>query len=247
MQKVKIPEISVSNNWRERMIEKTHFSISNVLRVSMVAASIRFIIEQQYLLAFTTIAIMLLTLLPALLQRNYRLTIPIEFELFFVLFIYASLFLGEIHAYYTTFWWWDSFLHTFSAVLLGAIGFTLVYILNDNPKVQLKMRPGFIALFALCFALSVGVVWEIFEFAMDSFFSLNMQKSGLVDTMWDLIVDFVGASFAAILGYVSLKYKKALFMERAINKFVHKNPHIICSQESSYFQMDYKTQERQNP
>jgi hypothetical protein len=227
MAKIKIPEINIAPGWKERMAEKTHFSISNILRVSMVAAAIRFILERQYLLAFSTIVILILTFLPALLQRNYRLTIPIEFEFFIVLFIYASLFLGEVNAYYTQFWWWDAMLHTLSGVIIGAIGFMIVYILNSDPRVQIKISPAFVALFALCFAVSIGVVWEIFEFSMDYFFALNMQKSGLVDTMSDLIVDLIGALIVSLIGYFSLKYQKAFFMERGINKFIQNNPQIF--------------------
>ncbi len=223
----KLPKISVSKKWQNLMIEKTHFTISNIIRVSILIAVISLIIEQKFLTAFTSIIILLLTFLPAILQRNYRVTIPIEFEVFIVIFIYGALFLGEIKAFYTHFWWWDVFLHALSGVLLGAIGFTLVYILNTNPKVQLKMQPIFIALFALSFAIAIGTIWEIFEFAMDSIFGLSMQKTGLIDTMWDLIVDLIGAMAVAFLGYVSLKYKKVFFMERAIYKFVEKNPYIF--------------------
>jgi hypothetical protein len=53
--------------------------------------------------------------------------------------------------------------------------------------------------------LSIGALWEIFEFLMDSLFGLNMQKSGLIDTMWDLIVDALGALVISILGYLYLK------------------------------------------
>tara|TARA_Y100000310_G_C20241599_1_gene604917 strand:- start:179 stop:619 length:441 start_codon:yes stop_codon:yes gene_type:complete len=118
-------------------------------------------------------------------------------------------------------------LHTFSGVLLGAMGFTLVYILNSNPRVHVKMKPLFVAIFALSFAVAVGTIWEIFEFIMDSAFGLNMQRSGLVDTMWDLIVDLIGALFASIIGFISLKIKKTFFMGNMINKFIRNNPHIF--------------------
>ncbi len=223
----KLKKPFITKEWKEYVEEKTHFTISNILRVSIAVAAIGLTIEQQYLTAFASVIILILTFLPAILQRNYRLSIPIEFELFIVLFIYGTLFLGEIKSFYTQFWWWDSFLHTFSGVLLGAIGFIIVYILNTDPRVQVKMRPVFIALFAFSFAIAIGALWEIFEFAMDSFFGLNMQKSGLVDTMWDLIVDVVGALFASLLGFFSLKYKKAFFMQHSIDKFIVNNPHIF--------------------
>lgn len=223
----RLKDIKVTKEWKDYISEKTHFTISNILRVSIVAAAIGLIIEGQFLMAFASIVTLFLTFLPAVLQRNYRLSIPIEFELFVVMFIYATLFLGNIKAFYTQFWWWDVMLHTFSGILLGVIGFTLVYILNTDSRVQVNMRPVFVALFALSFALAIGVLWEIFEFGLDQIFGLNMQRSGLVDTMWDLIVDFIGAFFVSILGFISLKNQKAFFMQRTIKKFISNNPHIF--------------------
>ena len=174
-------------------------------------------------MAFASIVTLFLTFLPAVLQRNYRLSIPIEFELFVVMFIYATLFLGNIKAFYTQFWWWDVMLHTFSGILLGVIGFTLVYILNTDSRVQVNMRPVFVALFALSFALAIGVLWEIFEFGLDQIFGLNMQRSGLMDTMWDLIVDGVAALIVSIIGFFYLKGGDSLLMERFVKKFINMN------------------------
>lgn len=221
------PKFKVTPEWKDYISEKTQFTISNIIRVSILVAAIGLFIEGQYLMGAGSVATLLLTFLPAVLQRNYRLSIPIEFELFVVLFIYSTLFLGDIKSFYLQYWWWDLFLHTFSGILLGTIGFTLVYILNSDPKVHVRMKPIFIALFALSFALAIGTIWEIFEFAMDQIFGLNMQRSGLVDTMWDLIVDFLGALFVSIIGFTFLKLKKAYFMQRIINKFIETNPHIF--------------------
>src|SRR5690606_30887329 len=96
-------------------------------------------------------------------------------------------------------------LHGASGFLLGILGFLLVYVLNEKEEIGLDMKPGFVALFAFVFAVALGALWEIFEFAMDSAFGLNMQKSGLVDTMWDLIVDTAGALVMAVLGYGYLR------------------------------------------
>src|SRR5699024_10767570 len=115
-----------------------------------------------------------------------------------------ALFLGETRGYYGRFWWWDIGLHATSGVLLGIFGFLLVYLLNGIPRLDVSMQPGFVAFFAFCFALSIGAVWEIFEFAMDALAGMNMQKpflgdpSGLTDTMWDLIMDALGALAIAV-------------------------------------------------
>ena len=118
-------------------------------------------------------------------------------------------------------------MHTTSGILLGIVGFVLVYNLNKEKRVQLKMNMGFVALFAFVFAVTIGSMWEIFEFAMDSFFGLNMQKSGLTDTMSDLIVDALGALFISIVGYLYIKDKKSLLFERLVHRFVEKNPGLF--------------------
>lgn len=171
---------------------------------------------------------MILTLIPLLLSKRFRVHIPPEFEVLAVIFIYASLFLGEVHGYYVRYWWWDALLHTGSGFLLGMTGFLLVHILNEMENINLHMKPGFVALFSFMFAVGAGAIWEIFEFSMDQIFGSNMQKSGLVDTMWDLIVDTLGALFISLLGWAYLKNSaKESFLERWINSFIAANPRFF--------------------
>ncbi|NIP58646.1 MAG: hypothetical protein GWM92_10095, partial [Gemmatimonadetes bacterium] len=140
------------------------------------------------------------------------------------------LFLGEIQGYYVRYAWWDKVLHTSSGFLLGVLGFLLVYVLNQDERIDLSMKPGFVALFAFAFSVAVGALWEIFEFAMDSFFGMNMQKSGLVDTMWDLIVDSVGALAVALLGYAWMTRDTDSFLEDWIESFIEANPRLFESE-----------------
>lgn len=183
--------------------------------------------EQQWLAAATTLAILLITLLPTMLGRRFSLHIPAEFEALTVVFIFASLFLGEVRGYYLRFWWWDIVLHISSGFLLGILGFLLVYVLNKRKELSLDLKPGFVAFFAFLFALGLGTVWEIFEFAMDQMFGLRMQK-GLVDTMWDLIVDAAGAVVIAILGYGYLQTTEVdSFLEEWIVRFIDGNPRLF--------------------
>jgi hypothetical protein len=179
-------------------------------------------------------AILGVTFLPVVLGNRFNVHIPSEFEALAVIFIMASLFLGEVHAYYTRFWWWDAVLHTMSGFLLGIVGFLMVHILNETAEIGMKMKPGFVAFFALLFAVGVGVLWEIFEFASDELLGTRMQKpmlddaSGLTDTMWDLIVDTVGAAIIAVLGYGYLKTAgNRSFLEQWIAAFVENNPRLF--------------------
>lgn len=188
------------------------------------------LLEGRWLAAATTTAIIVITLLPLVLGKRFAVTIPPEFELLAVVFIYGSLFLGEVQGYYLRFWWWDAVLHAGSGVLLGILGFLLVHTMNELESVELQLRPRFVALFAFTFSIGMGALWEIFEFSMDQLFNLNMQKSGLIDTMWDLIVDTAGALFISLVGWSYLsKAGTNSFLERWIAKFIEANPRLFRS------------------
>jgi hypothetical protein len=208
--------------------DKIQLIISYFLQLVLLVSMFFSLLQKNWMILFLTLGIFFLTFLPAIIRRTYRVYLPVEFDLVTIVFIFTSLFLGEIHAYYIRFWWWDVVLHTSSGFLLGIAAFTLVYILNRERKINIRMKPGFVALFSFCFALAVGTAWEIFEFSMDSFFSLNMQKSGLVDTIWDLIVDTLGAGIVSVLGYFYIRGgSKSLLFRRLVNRFVKRNPQLF--------------------
>ena len=208
--------------------DKIQLMISYFLQAIILATAIFSLVRGKWLNGALALGILLLTILPAIVRRNYKVFLPVEFDLITVIFVFLAVFLGEWHSYYAKFWWWDTVLHTSSGFLLGIAGFLLVHILNEESKINLKMKPGFVALFAFAFALAFGAFWEIFEFVMDGLFGFNMQKNGLVDTMWDLIVDGVGALIISILGYLYIrKNRKVLLMDRMIKRFVDKNPQLF--------------------
>lgn len=205
-----------------------HKSLTLFLQATLLVGAVLFLVQGRWLTAVLTVAIVLVTLMPLVFERRYRVYIPAEFEALAVVFVYASLFLGEVHGYYVRYWWWDAVLHTGSGFLLGIFGFLLVYVLNERPDIDLHMRPRFVALFAFMFAVGMGALWEIFEFAMDQTFGMNMQKSGLVDTMWDLIVDTIGAAVIAILGWSYLRTAgRSSFLDRWISNFIEANPRLF--------------------
>lgn len=188
--------------------------------------------QGQWLTALTALGIIVLMLVPLLVARKWRLYLPPQFQLLAVVFVFAALFLGEVRGYYLRFWWWDLALHTASGGLLGIFGFLMVYVLNESDRVGLHMKPGFIAFFAFLFALGVGALWEVFEFLMDASFGMNMQKamlgddSGLTDTMFDLIVDILGAAVISLYGYWHLRSPAPdSFIESWIAYFLKRNRH----------------------
>ena len=204
-----------------------HYKLTCVLQGLMVLSIPVAIYEQQWMTVFLVSCILGLTLLPSLIVRRFAVWVPAELELLAVLFIFSSLFLFNIHGYYDRFWWWDVVMHTSSGFLLGIAGFLLVYVLNRRQDVEIYMTPAFVALFSFAFALAVGAVWEIFEFGMDSIFGMNLQRTGLQDTMWDLIVDGFGALIISLMGYVYTRKGTEYFVERWINRFIEKNPEMF--------------------
>ena len=213
--------------------DQVRWWLFSLLQIIMALGLVLAVYERQWLTAVVTLAIILVMFLPTALARRIRLEIPAEYEMMAVVFVFASIFLGEVRGYYHRFWWWDIALHTLSGLLLGIFGFLLVYVLNASDRIDLQMRPRFVAFFAFLFAVAVGAIWEIVEFAMDQFFGMNMQKamfddpSGLTDTMWDLIVDTIGALIISLLGWWHMHRRRSSFIDAWIRKFVARNPHLF--------------------
>ena len=159
-------------------------------------------------------------LLPGMLEHKLRIEIPSNMLILYTIFLYSAIYLGEVKSFYYNVSNWDNILHTFSGAMIGALGFSIVTLLNKTEEVPMNLSPLFVALFSFCFAVTLGVVWEFYEFTFDGLLGLNMQKfalengtqligrAALTDTMIDLFVDAVGALIISIIGYISLKYNK---------------------------------------
>lgn len=224
------PDHDIQDN-APRLLQSVNIRISLVLKGVIAIGAVLLFFDGNYQAVFESLIILFITFLPLLMGKHFEVNIPHEFETLAIIFIYMSLFLGEVHGYYERFWWWDLVLHAGSGFLLGIVGFLLVFVLNQDKRADMNMSPGFIAMFAFMFAMSFGALWEIFEFTMDSVFGLNMQKSGLVDTMWDLIVDCIGALIVSVLGYGYMKTEGTdSFLERMIQRFIKANPELFRNQ-----------------
>jgi hypothetical protein len=204
------------------------------LKIILAVGAILEAIQGNWMVAITTTGIVIVAFLPILLGYRFHVRIPPEFELLAVIFVYASLFLGEVHGYYLKYWWWDILLHTSSGLIMGVFGFLLVYVMNEHEDLEMHMKPGFVCLFAFMFALGMGTIWEIVEFALDQLLGMNTQGGSLVDTMSDLIVDGIGALIISLLGYSYLRTAKIdSFLERWIHHFIVLNRRIF-SQKKHY-------------
>jgi len=217
----------------EERVARVRWWIISGLQAVMTLGLLLALWERHWFDALVIVGILLIMSGPLALSRTFKITIPAEFELMAVIFVYASLFLGEVRGYYTRFWWWDLALHSMSGLLLGIFGFLLVYLLNEDDRVDLRMRPRFVALFAFLFAVASGALWEVFEFMMDQLAGMNMQKpmlgdpSGLTDTMWDMIVNAVGAFVISFVGWWYMKADRRSFIDILIHKFIAYNAHLF--------------------
>lgn len=212
---------------------RVHRILALLLLLLMMVEWVVLLLEQRWLSAFLVILIITTLLAPLIFRHKMEIEIPAEFHIAAVVFIFASLYLGEIQSFYDRFWWWDVALHGSAGLLMGIVGFLLVYLLNESKRVELNMNPVFISLFAGLFAVTIGTFWEIFEFFMDQLFGLNMQKpmlgdpSGLTDTMWDMIVNAIGALIISFMGWWYLKRERAFFVKELIRTFIRKNPRMF--------------------
>lgn len=158
--------------------------------------------------------------IPSMISRKFNFEIPEALYLLYIIFLYCAIFLGEVQSFYYVIPRWDDILHCISSLMNGFFGFMVVAILNHDKKVRMNLSPFFLALFAFCFSVSVGTIWEIYEFSADAILGLNMQKfmlqdgtylighEALSDTMRDFVVDCIGAFIATVIGYFSIKNKK---------------------------------------
>lgn len=188
--------------------------------------------------AFIAALALLTSFLPAALQRNTRVHLPVGYQLIVTGFIFAALLLGEISDFYWRYWWWDLVLHTLSGMILGLVAFLSLFTLFDCDRV--RMHPILLSVLAISIAVATGTIWEVFEFGMDQSFGLNMQRatlsdsSGLGDTMSDLIVNALGAALIITGAHMRLTRKRgrrwvkefaSQFVDPPPNKASHRYRH----------------------
>ncbi len=228
---------------------KIVFAVYVVLRIIVMAALVLAALRADYESVFVCGLVLVLFLLPTVLERTLRIDIPNTLEILILLFIFAAEILGELQSYYIHFPYWDTILHTLNGFVCAAFGFSLVDILCRNKKEKFNLSPLYMALVAFCFSMTVGVMWEFFEYGIDLLAHTDMQKDtvintlytvaldptatntvitvndiqsvtvngtdlglggyldiGLIDTMNDLLVNFIGAVIFSFIGFFYIKY-----------------------------------------
>lgn len=251
-----------SKNKRKRNINITIYFVLRILVIiCMVAQSMR----GNWNNVFLCILTLILFTLPMIIEKTLNIKFPTTLEVIVYLFIFSAEILGEIQNFYGIFEHWDTMLHTLNGFLCAAVGFSLIDILNRTERFHIKMAPSFVALVAFCFSMTVGVLWEFGEFAIDRYLLKDSQKDrivqtissvklnkdgknipiiienidkteiysdnyttitsidggyidlGVIDTMKDLFVNFIGAVVFSILGLLYIKDRDEYkFTERFI-------------------------------
>lgn len=186
----------LKNLWREK---KAVTIVYVFLRTSVVLVMLAQIFNRNFENVFLCVLTLLLFMMPALLERKLDIDLPNTLEIIILLFIYAAEILGEIGAYYVTFPYWDTVLHTLNGFLCAAIGFSLLDILNRQNRARFHLSPLYLAIVAFCFSMTVGVVWEFFECTMDQFFFLDMQKDTVVNSIGTILLDPTGGNHPVAL------------------------------------------------
>ena len=165
------------------------FAVYLVLRLIVVATLVSSILRKEYESAFICLLVLVLYMLPFFIQQNFGIELPSTLEIIILLFIFASEILGELNCYFITFPYWDTMLHTTTGFLCAATGFALIDILNRNSRIKFTLSPVYVALVAFCFSMTVGVLWEFFEFGADHLLHWDMQKDTVVHSVTSVMLD----------------------------------------------------------
>lgn len=239
---------------------KATFAVYVVLRLFVLAALWLSLIDRRFENVFVCALTLVLFLVPAFFQKNFGIELPSTLEIIIMLFIFAAEILGELGSFYVRVPLWDTMLHTVNGFLCAAIGFSLVDLLNRNNRFKFHLSPLYLSIVAFCFSMTIGVLWEMFEFGADMLLQTDMQKDfvvntissvsldptlsnkaviidginevyingeplglggyldiGIIDTMKDLIVNFVGAVVFSIIGFFYVKSRgRSKFAKRFI-------------------------------
>ncbi|MDR1217319.1 MAG: hypothetical protein LBJ99_01905 [Oscillospiraceae bacterium] len=205
------------------------FALYVVLRVFVVGVLVAQIFNSNWENVLMCVLTLILFTIPSFFEKRIKIDVPDTLEAIVLFFIFAAEILGEIAGYYVNVKGWDTMLHTANGFLAAAIGLALIDILNREDRFAINLSPVFVAIFAFCFSMTIGVVWEFFEFGMDVLLGTDMQKNtlisgyidiGLYDTMKDLLVNFLGAAVFSALGYLYIARRGEGREGRFVRRFI---------------------------
>ena len=171
---------------KELREHRSSFIVFYVLRLLVLVSLVRQVMLGNYEGTFFCALTILLLYVPSWVQVRLKIELPPPLEITILCFIFAAEILGEVNAFYVVIPGWDTMLHTLNGFLCAAVGFSLVLLLNDDDRLTFHLSPLFLALVAFCFSMTIGVLWEFFEFGMDYFFGTDMQKDTVIHAIHSL-------------------------------------------------------------
>jgi len=169
--------------------DKIKFAVYLVLRIFVIISLVMAAIRGEYENVFVCALSLLLFFVPTFIEKSLKIDLPSTFEVIVLLFIFSAEILGEIHNYYIKVPYWDAILHTLNGFLFSAFGFSLLDIINRNSKFKFQLSPFYLAVVAFCFSMTIGVLWEFFEFGADYFLNKDMQKDVIIHTINSVTLD----------------------------------------------------------
>ena len=237
-----------------RQTNRKSIAVYFILRILVLISMIFQILMGNFQNVLMCVLSLILFTIPTIISEKFKIGLPSLLEAIIYIFIFSSTILGEINNFYGIIPFWDTLLHTLNGFLCAGIGFSLVDILNQNSK-KINLSPIYVVIVAFCFSMTIGILWEFYEFTSDSIFKTDMQKDrvvqsissvelnvnkenvpikveniketkiytndgkiitiengyldiGIIDTMKDLIVNFIGAVIFSVIGFLYVKNRE---------------------------------------
>ena len=160
-----------------------------VLRVLVIACMVAQSMNGNWENVLLCVLTLLLFTIPTIFSETLNITLPSTLETIVYIFIFAAEILGEVQSFYTHVIYWDSILHTINGFICAAIGFSLIDLLNTNDNIHVNLSPIFVSIVAICFSMTIGVIWEFFEYSVDKLLLRDMQKDTIVNTISSVTLD----------------------------------------------------------
>ncbi len=168
--------------------KRTSLLVYFILRLLVILCLIRQIFLGHLDSALLCVLSLFLLILPNIIQRRFKITLPNILEVVIYVFIFATEILGEIYNFYGNIPNWDLMLHTINGFLCAAIGLSLIDLLNSSSK-KINLSPLYVALASFCFSMTIGVIWEFVEYACDKTTLVDMQKDKIVTSITSVEFD----------------------------------------------------------
>lgn len=184
---------------KREKVGKRYVALYIILRLLVTAVMVLEIFRKNYYNVFTCALTLVLFMIPTIVDRRFNIKLPTALESVILLFIFAAEILGEIQGFYVVFKHWDTMLHTINGFLMAAIGFAMIDILNQHPRFHISMSPAFVAFVAFCFSMTIGVLWEFFEYSMDTLTHTDMQKDAVYQTVSSVELNPAGKNIPVVV------------------------------------------------